>query len=84
MENYIIMCRSITYAQRSQKLLERAGIAANISKAPHGVTPEGCSYGVRVSRGKVARAMTILRTAGIKTGKVFLLGAGGEAREVEL
>ena len=84
MENYIIMCRSVTYAQRSQRLLERAGIAAYISKAPQAVTPEGCSYGVRVSRKNGHRAMEILRGAGIKTGRIYRVNPDGEIREVDL
>lgn len=84
MDNYIIMCRSITYAQRAQRLLERVGIAAYISKAPQGLTPEGCSYGVRVSRKNAYRSMELLRRAGIRTGRVYRLESGGEAREIEL
>lgn len=84
MDYYIIMCRSVTYAQRSQRLLERAGIGAYISKAPQAVTPEGCSYGVRVSRKNGHRALEILRGAGIKTGRVYRLGPDGKAREVDL
>ncbi len=84
MENYIIMCRSVTYAQRALRLLERAGIPAYIAKAPQGMTPEGCSYGVRVARKNGHRAMEILRGAGIRMGRVYRQGPGNGAREVEL
>ena len=35
---YLIMCRSLTYAQRAARVLERAGIGAGIIKAPAGLT----------------------------------------------
>ncbi len=78
------MCRSITYAQRAQRILEQSGIGAYISKAPQGLTPEGCSYGVRVFRKNAFKAMDILKKAGIKTGRVFKTDFSGEVREVEL
>ena len=36
MMQYLIMCRSMTYAQRSAALLERSGISAKVVKAPQG------------------------------------------------
>ncbi|MBR5491183.1 MAG: DUF3343 domain-containing protein [Oscillospiraceae bacterium] len=84
MESYIIMCRTITYAQRAQRLLDRAGIRANIVKAPQGLTSEGCSYGIRVSKAKGHRATEIMRGAGIKLGKSFYQTPDGEIREIEI
>ena len=34
MTQYLLMCRSLTYAQKSVKLLERSGITAAVVKAP--------------------------------------------------
>ena len=41
---YLIMCRSLTWAQRSAALLERGGITASVVKAPQGLSPSGCAY----------------------------------------
>ena len=39
MQRYcLIMCRSLTYAQRSSQVLERAGITATVLKAPQSVS----------------------------------------------
>lgn len=79
---YIIMCRSLTYAQRASRLLERSGIYAGLTKAPQGVTPEGCTFGVRIAAKNLTRALGILKTAGINTGKIFEIRENGEIREV--
>ena len=77
------MCRSLTYAQRAQRLLERENIRTRISKAPQGVTPEGCSYGVRVALNNLDRALTNMKTSGIRTGRIYRLDSKGGAEEVE-
>ena len=33
MQRYLIMCRSLTYAQRASSALERAGITAVVARA---------------------------------------------------
>lgn len=40
---YLIVCRSLTYAQRTASALERAGITAHILRSPKMVSGEGCS-----------------------------------------
>ncbi len=83
MENYIIMCRSITYAQRASRLLERANVGAFLVKGPQGVTPEGCSYGIRVAGRNKWRALEIMHRAGIATGRVYRVERDGSVVEVE-
>ena len=78
------MCRSLTYAQRAARQLERAGISASITKAPQTVTASGCSYGVGVRERTVNSALSVIRGAGIKLGKVYRLEPGGAAVEVFL
>lgn len=81
---YMIMCRSLTYAQRAERLLERAGIYSGLTKAPQGVTPEGCTFGVKLQGKHVHRALGIIRGAGIKTGKIFEISEDGKASEAKL
>lgn len=82
MLHYLIMCRSLTYAQRAARVLERAGITAIVTKAPQGVATEGCGYCVKVSERRLADALHALNNAGLAPGKVFLLGPDGAAQEV--
>ena len=82
MQQYIIMCRSLTYAQKAGRVLERAGIYSSITKAPQGVTPEGCTYGLKVRETHFREALSLVRAAGIRTGKLYVLRPDGSAGEV--
>ena len=79
---YLIMCRSLTYAQRSQRLLEKGGISAGVVKAPTGLSGSGCSYCVSVSGKNGARAIDLLSDEGMLRGKVYIQDADGSVREV--
>ena len=81
---YIIMCRSLTYAQRAARILEREGIYAGLSKAPQGATPEGCTFGVKLAERHWKRGLEILSRAGIRVGRVFALTEDGKSKEVRV
>lgn len=57
---YLIVCRSLTYAQRTASALERAGITAHILRSPKMISGEGCSHSVKVSERNLAPALLIL------------------------
>lgn len=83
MQHYIIMCRSLTYAQRAARALERAGYYASVAKAPQELAGEGCSYGVRIRSRDLVPVLGIIRRAGIDVGKIAGF-EGGKAVEVGL
>ena len=82
MPYYLIMCRSLTYAQRAARVLEQNGISGIVTKAPQGAVQEGCAYCVKVSERKLTDALTALHGGGFEPSKVFLLGQGGDIQEV--
>jgi len=61
---YLIVCRSLTYAQRTASALERAGITAHILRSPKMISGEGCSHSVKVSERNLAPALLILGRVG--------------------
>lgn len=77
----LIMCRSLTQAQRSALLLERKGIGAAVVKAPQKLRANGCGYAVSVYR-QPGRALALLRENGLLTGKVYRRLENGEYAEV--
>lgn len=81
---YLIMCRSLTYAQRAAKVLERTGINAGVTKAPKLAAGNGCGYCVSVSYGRGILAADILRREGLLQGKIFEQSTDGTLREVHL
>ena len=48
MDDYLILARSVTFAQRMQKALSRAGVRNQIYRAPRDLTDLGCAYVVRI------------------------------------
>ena len=81
MMQYLIMCRSMTYAQRSAATLERAGISARVVKAPQGLSSSGCGYGVSLYR-RFDEARNLLKKNGLLNGKIFFRNDDGEFREI--
>lgn len=84
MAYYLIVCRSLTYAQRSLRLLERAGISAYLVRAPKLIAEAGCAYCVKVSQRSIARGLELLRREGLTPRKIYLEQSKGEYREVDL
>lgn len=83
MEQYVILARSVTYAQRMQKLLGQAGIYSQISRAPRELTDLGCAYILRLDALSIQQAVVILRREGLDPLRVFAI-SGSSYREVDL
>ena len=84
MVHYLIICRSLTYAQRTASLLERAGISAYIMRAPKSVDEEGCSHAVRVTERNIAAALKVLAREEMSPKRVFIVSGNDSPREVFL
>ena len=70
MEKHLIMCRSMTHAQRSQRLLEQNGIMSSLVKAPVALTRSGCGYAL-ILRRHCSEGIRILKEAVLLSGKVY-------------
>lgn len=82
MLHYLIMCRSLTYAQRASSALERAGITAAIARAPLELTAGGCGYCVRVSERRFHQSLRVLETAALPHGRIYHEVPDGSYSEV--
>lgn len=78
---YLILCRSLTYAQRAAAALERRGISCGIVKAPQLLRDRGCGYALTLSR-RFPEAVELLREKQLLTGRLFQREENGEYREV--
>lgn len=83
MTQFLIMCRSLTAAQKSARLLERSGITAVVIKAPQNLTGNGCGYSVSL-RSRLREAAALLRKYQMLNGKIYESVDGGEFTEVRL
>ncbi|MDR2421268.1 MAG: DUF3343 domain-containing protein [Oscillospiraceae bacterium] len=82
MLSYLFICRSVTYAQRTAKALESAGISAVVARAPHGLASGGCAYCVRVPGVRIAQALIAIKNAGLPPARVYTQSGSGHFREV--
>ena len=83
MEHYLIIARSVTYAQRMQRALGQAGIRCRIFRAPRDLTDLGCAYAVQIQAADLSRALTALHRASLDPVQIFMTQQKGLYREVE-
>ena len=80
---YLIMCRSLTYAQRIFNALEKTGIPARLQRSPSELSEGGCGYSVKIPARCLARAMTVLKRTGLPFLRIYVGSAGQGYREVD-
>lgn len=81
---YLIVCRSLTFAQRTASGLERVGIAARILRSPTVISGEGCSHCVRIRQADLTRALQALQKLALSPKRIFVTTGDGNYQEVEL
>lgn len=77
MEHYLILARSVTYAQRMQRALERAGVRCRIARAPRDLTEMGCAYILKVAAQDLSRALMAIHRESLDPVQIFLYQNGG-------
>lgn len=75
-----ITFRSVTYAQRGERVLEAGGIPAAVQRTPRWMEERGCGYCLRV-RSSV-EAVELLRKASVPFRKLYTRSAEGKLEEV--
>ena len=80
---FLILCKSLTNAQRAAQLLERRGIGAAVVKAPQHLRQNGCGYAVSLYR-RLGEAVGLLKNADLLTGRVYVRGDDGGYREASV
>ncbi|MBQ9166252.1 MAG: DUF3343 domain-containing protein [Oscillospiraceae bacterium] len=81
---YLIVCRSLTLAQRTAAALERAGIGAHILRTPSQITERGCGYSVKLSQKNLSQALVVLKRVDLSPRQIFITEPDGSYREVRL
>ena len=76
MEHYLILARSVTYAQRMQRALNRVGVRCQISRAPRDLTDLGCAYVLRVPVNDLMQAVTAIYREALGPVQIFLYQRG--------
>lgn len=81
---YLIICRSLTYAQRTAKVLERAGITSYILRTPKSIAGEGCGHGVKIAQKNLEKALTALNRNHLSPKQLYITQGDNSYREVAL
>ena len=82
MKYCLITFRSVTPAQRGERILSRAGIACSLSRTPKWMEQQGCGYSLRIQTAEAAACARILRDAKVEFRKVYLLRENGKGEEL--
>ena len=80
----LLICRSVTYAQRVKKVLERVGIHAKVVRPNLQLTGGECGYAVRISDVFLAEALETLNQNRIPPQKVLIQDDRGGFREMTI
>ncbi len=82
MRTYFITFRSVTYAQRGEKLLQQHGYRCNLRRTPRWMEEKGCGYALQLWLEDVMPPVLALRSAGIPLRKVYAQTETGEMEEL--
>ena len=84
MRIFIITFRSVTFAQRGERLLNRSNHRCVLQRTHKWMEQQGCGYGLRLRGKDLHRALDILRQEDISWRKVYGFTREGRAEELAL
>jgi hypothetical protein len=79
---YFITFRSVTYAQRGERVLRQAGITCQLQRTPRWMEERGCGYSLGVK--EIQSALDALQLRQVPFRKVYRRNADGTMEEVGL
>lgn len=71
MKTYFITFRSVTFGQRGQQLLEKAGIPCSLQRTPRWMEEQGCGYCLKLRGEDCSRGVGLLRTHQVRFRKIY-------------
>ena len=84
MRFYFITFRSVTFAQRAEKLLNQRGYWPNLLRTPRWMEEQGCGYALKLWTNQMDAAVNLLRENQIPLRKVYVQQENGRMEEVKL
>ncbi len=67
-----ITFRSVTPAQRGEKILRRAGISCVVQRTPRWMEEQGCGYSLRLNGQSAQAALRLLKSSGVAYRKAYV------------
>ena len=84
MRFYYITFRSVTFAQRAEKLLNQRGYRPNLLRTPRWMEEQGCGYALKLLTNQIEGPVNLLRENQIQLKKVYVQLEEGWMEEVRL
>lgn len=84
MKFYYITFRSVTYAQRGERLLDGAGYHCALQRTPRWMEEQGCGYALRIWTDNIRPAVNLLRQERILMKRLYIQGNNGQLEELNL
>ena len=81
MKFYYITFRSVTFAQRGEKVLASGGIRCSLLRTPRWMEEQGCGYCLRLWTESPAAAVEQLRRGKVPMRKVYAQRTDGQMEE---
>ena len=84
MKPYYITFRSITPAQRGERVLRRMGLDCLLQRTPRRLEEKGCGYCLRIRGEEALSALEQLRSKEVAFSKFYLQGENGTMTELPI
>ena len=69
--DWLITFRSVTFAQKAERLLKKAGIICLLQRTPNIFSERGCGYCLRLRSSDTTAAVGMLKENHVPYGKVY-------------
>lgn len=71
MEKVLIVCKSVTHAQKIMNIINNAGFFATISRTPSDINMKACSYSVSIYKKDFDRVILLLKQRNIQNLNLY-------------
>lgn len=82
MKQYYITFRSVTFAQRGERLVSGMGQRCSLQRTPRWMEEQGCGYALRIWTKDIEPVVKLLREEGVPLRRVYLQGRDGQMEEM--
>ena len=82
MRFYYITFRSVTYAQRGEAVLNKAGIRCTLLRTPKWMEEQGCGYCLRLWTQDAGPAVERLQNSRVPMRKLYVQRSDGQLEEL--
>ena len=84
MKFYYVTFRSVTYAQRGERVLGNAGLRCTLLRTPRWMEEQGCGYCLRLQSRDGSEAVSLLREHQMPLRKTYIQMFDGQLEETVL